>query len=293
VYNNFSDIGTSNLLRTEFDGLTNTLAVRGFVTPGKTHHLKLAIADTGDSIFDSAVFLKARSLSTPIQTDNASLSFNERDILTIESPEDPAFVRLKFSLSGTDTDSINEVGVFVVDDELGRINSVSPGEAGYEQLALAGVQSRAIFTGLENSSLSPETLTRLLKFDVGSKLGFYLVTDGTSDMALSDTPQYFYQPEPQVLFSFPEENPSGNDPLQVKQDGDIFTLAWEDDSNDNDYNDMVLTVEVGDPADSNLLDLSARRQGDVQKEIIDLSILEDGESVKANIEIAIAILNDL
>ncbi|GAB4536865.1 MAG: hypothetical protein Tsb0014_25020 [Pleurocapsa sp.] len=284
--NDFSDIGVNNLLRTEFDGLTNTLAVRGFVTPEKRHHLKLAIADTGDSIFDSAVFLKGGSLSTPLQTDNASLSFNERDILTIDSPEDPAFVRLKFGLSETNTDSINEVGVFVVDDELGRINGILPGEPGYEQLALGGVQSRAIFTGLENSPLSPEALTRLLKFDVGSKLGFYLVTDGTSDIALSDTPQYFYQPKPQVLFSFPQENPDGNDPLQVKQDGDIFTLAWDDDSNDNDYDDMVLTVEVSDPAQSDLLDLSARRQGDVQKEIIDLSILEDGESVTANIEIA-------
>ncbi len=281
--NDLDDIGVNNRLQTEFDGLTNTLAVRGFVTPGQTHHLKLAIADTGDSIYDSAVFLKAGSLSTPPQTGDATLTPNNLDIFSIESHIQPAFAKLKFTLSGTNTDSINEVGLFTVDDELGSINGVLPGQPGYEQLALGGVQSRAIFTGLEENLLEGTTLSRLLNYDVGSKIGFYLVTDGTSDMVLSDTPLYFYNPKPQVLFSFPHENPNSIDPLQVRENGNGYTLAWDDDANDGDYDDMVLTVEVSDPAESDVLSLSSRRQGDIQKEIIDLSILEDGESVTANV----------
>lgn len=290
--NDLDDLGVNDGLSTEFDGLTNTLAVRGYVTPGTTHHLKLVIADTGDSILDSAVFLKAGSLSTPPQAADATLTPNERDIFTIASPTEPAFAKLKFTLSGTNTDSINEVGIFTVDDDLGTINGVAPGSEGYEQLALGGVRSRAIFTGLDGSLMDGETLTRFLNYDVGSKVGFYMVTDGTSDMALSDTPLYFYRPKPQVLFSFPEENVNlfdesqTLDPLQVTSNGDVFTLAWEDDSNDGDYDDMVFTMEVSDPAESDLLSLSSRRQGDVQKEVIDLSILEDGESITANIEIS-------
>ena len=284
--NDLDDVGVNDRLQTEFDGLTNTLAVKGFVTPGKTHHLKLALADTGDSIYDSAVFLKEGSLSTPPQTGDATLNPNDLDIFSIEGPTQPAFAKLKFTLSGTNTDSINEVGVFTVDDELGSINGVLPGQPGYEQLALGGVRSRAIFTGLEENFLEGTTLTRLLNYDVGSKIGFYLVTDGTSDMALSDTPLYFYNPKPQVLFSFPNENPNSIDPLQVTENGNGYTLAWDDDANDGDYDDMVLNVEVSDPAERDFLSLSSRRQGDVQKEIIDLSILEDGESITANIKIA-------
>jgi hypothetical protein len=284
--NDLDDVNTNNVLNTEFDGLTNTLAAKGFVTPGQTYHLKLAIADTGDSIYDSAVFLKEGSLSTPPQTGDATLTPNNLDIINIDSPTQPAFAKLKFTLAETNTDSVNEVGVFAVDDEQGRINGILPGQPGYEQLALAGVRSRAIFTGLEENLIEDSTLTRLLNYDVGSKIGFYLVTDGTSDMVLSDTPLYFYDPKPQVLFSFPNENPDSRDPLQVTKNGNGYTLAWDDDANDGDYDDMVLNVEVSDPSERDLLSLSSRRQGDIQKEIIDLSILEDGESITANIIVA-------
>jgi hypothetical protein len=52
-------------LNTQYDGLVGVsihLFAQGAVTPGATNHLKLAIADTTDSILDSGVFLKAGSL---------------------------------------------------------------------------------------------------------------------------------------------------------------------------------------------------------------------------------------
>gem|GEM_PF-5847273 len=283
--NDLDDVGVEDLLGTEFDGLTTVLGVRGFVTPGQTHHLKLVIADTGDSILDSAVFLQEGSLSTPPVIADATLNVNEKDIVTIGGSDGPASAKLEFTLSGTNTDSINEVGVFEVDDDFGSIDGVLPGSADYQQLALTRITSRSIFTALPDSLVDGQDFTRLINYDVGSKLGFYLVAGGTTDMILSNTPLFLYDPRPQVLFSFPEENPNFRDPLIITGNDNGLTLSWEDDGVDNDYDDLVLTVEVADASATSNSTLSARRQGDIQKEIIDLSILEEGESIIANIEV--------
>lgn len=49
------------LLATEMDGLTSVFSATGTVQPG-WNHIKLAIADRGDGIYDSNVFLRADSL---------------------------------------------------------------------------------------------------------------------------------------------------------------------------------------------------------------------------------------
>jgi len=46
----------------ELDGITKVLTCQAPVTPGVTNHLRLAIADSSDGIYDSAVFLKGTSL---------------------------------------------------------------------------------------------------------------------------------------------------------------------------------------------------------------------------------------
>jgi len=46
---------------TQFDGFTRVLVARWPVTPGLTYHIKLAIADVSDGIYDSAVFLEGGS----------------------------------------------------------------------------------------------------------------------------------------------------------------------------------------------------------------------------------------
>jgi len=47
---------------TQMDGLTVVLTCSGTVIPGQVNHMKLAIADASDGIFDTAVFIKAVSL---------------------------------------------------------------------------------------------------------------------------------------------------------------------------------------------------------------------------------------
>src|SRR5205085_5814647 len=63
------------------DGLTVVLNAQAVVNPGQTNTIKLAIADTDDSIYDSAVMIKSSSIvacqTTAIvygQTINANLN---------------------------------------------------------------------------------------------------------------------------------------------------------------------------------------------------------------------------
>ena len=53
----------SNNYGTSFDGFTTELTPVASVTAGSTHHIKLALADTSDSILDSAVFLAQGGIS--------------------------------------------------------------------------------------------------------------------------------------------------------------------------------------------------------------------------------------
>ncbi len=73
-----------------YDGLTKPIEISAQVTPNQIHHLKIAIGDSGDGSFDSALFLEAFSMMTVGLKDdlesNLQLSPNPvNDLLTIES----------------------------------------------------------------------------------------------------------------------------------------------------------------------------------------------------------------
>ncbi len=57
-------VNNINGTNVEFDGLLVTLTAEAPVTACSTYHIKLAIADVGGFIYDSAVFLKANSFSS-------------------------------------------------------------------------------------------------------------------------------------------------------------------------------------------------------------------------------------
>ena len=68
INNDLQDGGGS--INTEMDGLTVVLSAQISVLPGETHHMKLAVADAGDSSLDSNVFIKAGSFTIePLDTD--------------------------------------------------------------------------------------------------------------------------------------------------------------------------------------------------------------------------------
>ncbi|MFM7155101.1 MAG: choice-of-anchor L domain-containing protein [Bacteroidota bacterium] len=60
---NFMGWSASNYAEVELDGWTKPLKAIANVQPCQKYHIKLAIADVGDGLYDSAVFLKANSFS--------------------------------------------------------------------------------------------------------------------------------------------------------------------------------------------------------------------------------------
>lgn len=63
INNDLNDGG--GLINTEMDGFTVVLTATANVTPGELSHIKLAIADAGDSFLDSNVILRAESFISP------------------------------------------------------------------------------------------------------------------------------------------------------------------------------------------------------------------------------------
>ena len=63
VDNDITDFGIPTPHNTQYDGYTILLTTDSFaVTAGQTYHIKLIIADAGDSILHSIVYIKAQSL---------------------------------------------------------------------------------------------------------------------------------------------------------------------------------------------------------------------------------------
>ena len=66
-------VNNTNGTSIQYDGFTVAVTSKAWVIPGKTYHIKIAIADVGDGIFDSGVFIKGESLSSYTPHIEASL----------------------------------------------------------------------------------------------------------------------------------------------------------------------------------------------------------------------------
>ncbi|MGB1318140.1 MAG: choice-of-anchor L domain-containing protein, partial [Flavobacteriales bacterium] len=90
-----------------YDGYTVTLTALAEVVCGETYHLKFAIADAGDSSFDSGVFLEARSfnsnaVSVNIETASGSVEDGGGWIVEGCTPADITFTRPAAAADSTD-----------------------------------------------------------------------------------------------------------------------------------------------------------------------------------------------
>lgn len=74
---NYYDTPGGAPLDTELDGLTTVLTCTATVTPGEVNTIKLAIADTGDGEYDSAVFIESQSFQA-----EAPPSCHDSDVTT-------------------------------------------------------------------------------------------------------------------------------------------------------------------------------------------------------------------
>ncbi|MBK8657486.1 MAG: choice-of-anchor L domain-containing protein [Bacteroidetes bacterium] len=103
----------------QYDGFTTVLtAKRKNLQPCQTYHLRLAIADAGDGILDSGVFLEANSLtSNGVTVDDASTNdpntsnamegcVNGKIVFRIDNPV-PTPVTVTYQIGGTATNGLD------------------------------------------------------------------------------------------------------------------------------------------------------------------------------------------
>ncbi|MEQ9484527.1 DUF4114 domain-containing protein [Coleofasciculus sp. F4-SAH-05] len=222
-----------------------------------------AINDSGDS---SATFAQGTtdSITPPVPSpppiQEPALNRTSEDVFFVEGNSDR--VQLQFNLTGRDTDGVNEVGIFLVDDESGYINGIAPGEAGYLDAALS--QSQVVFSVLPGNQFPDLSFTRQFGIDGDQDFGFYLIKDSTTDMVRADlaaggTPD-------NVFFGLTSANGDQFDPLQVSELGDnSYHLAW-DDGNDGDFDDLIFTVQLAESEPG----VGTQLQGGQETELIDL-----------------------
>ena len=72
----------------QFDGLTKTLTAKTNVTPNTKYRLKMAIADVGDQLYDSAIFIEANSLRSTGKKPNYSIIKRENYYINFEYDSD-------------------------------------------------------------------------------------------------------------------------------------------------------------------------------------------------------------
>jgi Ca2+-binding RTX toxin-like protein len=170
-------------------------------------------------------------------------------------------VTLDFAVESALADSLNELGVFVVDNDKGEINGIAPGQTGYFQAAIA--RSQVLLSALTNNPAANFVSDRKLNFTSGSYLNFYLVQDATTDEVLASlkvnqrTPNVFFATNPANIDSF--------DHLQINSLTNGVSLNWEDAINggDRDFNDLVIKV-----TNTNSVPIGNKLQS--QRELIDL-----------------------
>ncbi len=189
-----------------------------------------------------------------------SLIQNPNDTFTVFGPSGQT--ELQFTLTDRNTGLVNEIGVFVVDDDQGTIGGIAPGAPGYQEAALRNAQ--VIFSVLPDG-LGSANPTRELSFDVGTRLGFYLVQNSTTDSVLSGQAA-------SVFFGSASFNANGTDYLQVSNlTTGGYTLAWNDQpgGGNQNFDDVVLTVQA--TGQNQPLPVGTELQGGEQRELIDLS----------------------
>ncbi|MCE9524850.1 MAG: choice-of-anchor L domain-containing protein [Planctomycetales bacterium] len=97
--------GGPSAIDLELDGITSVLTFQAPVNPGVVNHMKLAIADASDGIYDSAVFIQAGSIvsnENPVADLSMSYTAGSLNVTAIVEGEDPNGAELTYNIDWGD-----------------------------------------------------------------------------------------------------------------------------------------------------------------------------------------------
>jgi Domain of unknown function (DUF4114) len=206
--------GTGDTDNTAFTVVGNSLQINASpdFEAKPTYNIRVRTTDQGGLPFEKAFTININDLPEP-----KVLKPNANNVFSIEG----AAQQLKLTLTKNNSTLVNEIGVYVVDDDQARIGTLSPGANGYTQAALA--RGQVIFSSLTNPPQGFNSqLSRILgEFTPNTRLGLYAVQNGTTDAVLKGQNQT-------VFFS---------NALNVSSLGNnAFSLLWRTPDGSNSLN---------------------------------------------------------
>ncbi|MDB9378442.1 Ig-like domain-containing protein [Nodularia sphaerocarpa] len=190
--------------------------------------------------------------TNPVENTNPSLQQISDTIFQIQGGDQ---AKLQISLLDRNSDQVNDLGVFVVDDNQGTINGIAPNSPGYTQAALE--RAKVIFSVLSDppNGFNQTNLGSLIEFNSGDQLRFLLVKNTTIDAVISGS-----SPLSAVIFGEPSTQQ-----IETLTDG-AYKISWEDGSGAVDFRDLVVQAS----ATNTSLPLGTSLQDNPQGELIDL-----------------------
>jgi hypothetical protein len=264
---NFNDLN----LPTDPDHLTGLDNVEGLTLGPKLADGRQSIVLVSDNNFGATQYTQILTLGadlvpTPIPVEATLTKSADNDVFTLKGGSGKP--KLQVSLTGRNSNLVNELGVFAVDDATGKIDGIAPGATGYAEKALA--RGRVILSAISNvpNGFNPNEIGRSLEFADGNNVRFYLVKDSTTDSVISGK-----TPSSNVIFSSPTTQ------KVTDLTNSNFTLAFEDGSGAADFQDLVVKIEPSNQA----LPLGVGLQGKQEGEVLDLRGLSG--NVKANFSV--------
>jgi cyclophilin family peptidyl-prolyl cis-trans isomerase len=150
----------------------------------------------------------------------------------------PAFANTSFVVPGTASQTTtvqfnwnggsptfgDEIGIYEVQDDTGTVNGVAPTSSKYAATVLRSSTHQIIFdkgTGVGTQ--------RTLSFAGGTRLGYYLIQDGTSPTFLFNNPGNLYGVVTNAFFSFSAANPDlFNHMDRTSLNSNTVRFAWND-----------------------------------------------------------------
>ncbi|MEL6461829.1 MAG: DUF1194 domain-containing protein, partial [Cyanobacteria bacterium J06621_15] len=286
-------VGTVTATDAEKEALTFAI-ISGNLDPDRDNNQAFAIdpltgaiivKDSDDLDFETnpSFNLQVTATDSGGLSDTAEVKINLIDIPTVEFAQDNSqngfFAltggdsnNLKFTVNEVGSDNINEVGLFIVDDENGNINGIAPGSEGYVQAALEKAQ--VIFSAISDipSSFNLGEIERILEVDSDAFLGFYMTSNASTNTVLTELESTGTTTVP-LFFS------NSSNMRLAGLDADSLTLEWSEQAFNNDLTDIVLNVELSSQSPA----LGTKLQRETQKELIDLSDVTDSVSVKVEV----------
>ncbi|NEO85000.1 MAG: DUF4114 domain-containing protein [Spirulina sp. SIO3F2] len=170
--------------------------------------------DFNDVVLQAEVTLTAPPVGTGLQ--------GQQELLDLRDYQGP--IEFQMALNGN-ASYRNSFGLYVIDDEQGRVGGLRPGDAGYAQAAL-----------LNRVDLSQPLMG-------GQLLAPFFIAQGTAEQFLRQNPSNSVQADILAYFPFLRANPDGLDHILLLGDN---TFAFEDllGGGDLDFNDLVVQLRL-------------------------------------------------